>query len=201
MIKTYCHDNQDDWDKGIDFLLFATRDSQNESTGFSPFELVFGHEVRGPLKLVKERWLAEPQVETNILDYVCNFKDRLYKAYGMAKTNLTNSQERMKSWYDKNARERSFKAGGRVLVLFPIQGESLRAKFSGPYLIEEKLNSVNYVVKTPDRRRSRRICHVNMLKKYHERTTETKPTVVTCPSLKVSEDEVKSNIKVDKTLN
>ena len=51
----------------------------------------------------------------------------------------------MKSWYDKNARERSFKAGD--LVLLPIQGEPLRAKFSGPYLIEEKLNSVNYVLK------------------------------------------------------
>lgn len=197
MLKTFCHDNQEDWDKGIDFLLFATRDSQNESTGFSPFELVYGHEVRGPLKLVKERWLAEPQVETNLLEYVCYFKDRLYKAYDMAKSNLSNSQERMKSWYDKNARERSFQVGEKVLILLPIQGEPLRAKFSGPYIIERKLNSVNYVVKTPDRRKTRRVCHVNMLKKYHERISETKPVVVTCSSIEISENKVVDNNEND----
>ena len=33
-------------------LLFAVRKSVQESLGFSPFELVFGHTVRGPLKLL-----------------------------------------------------------------------------------------------------------------------------------------------------
>ena len=41
------------------FLLFAVRDSLNDSTGFSPFELVYGHEVRRPFQLMKER-LLEP---------------------------------------------------------------------------------------------------------------------------------------------
>ena len=39
------------------FLLFVIRDSVNESTGFSPFELVHGHQVRGPLKRVKEQFV------------------------------------------------------------------------------------------------------------------------------------------------
>ena len=34
---------------GIHLLLFAARESVQESLGFSPFELVFGHRVRGPL--------------------------------------------------------------------------------------------------------------------------------------------------------
>ena len=45
------------------------RDSPNKSTGFTPFELVYGHEVRGPLNLIKERFLSEED-ETNLLDYV-----------------------------------------------------------------------------------------------------------------------------------
>ena len=40
MIRAYCEDFPEDWDKGIPFLLFATRDSPNESTDFTPFELV-----------------------------------------------------------------------------------------------------------------------------------------------------------------
>ena len=55
MIRVYCFDNEKDWDEGIPLLLFAARESIQDSLGFSPFELVFGHSVRGPLKLLKEK--------------------------------------------------------------------------------------------------------------------------------------------------
>ena len=55
MIRSYCFDAEKDWDEGIHLLLFAVRESVQESLGFSPFELVFGHTVRGPLKLLKEK--------------------------------------------------------------------------------------------------------------------------------------------------
>ena len=59
MIKMYCIENSKDWDEGVHLLLFAVRESVQESLGFSRFELVFGHEVRGPLLLLKEKWLDE----------------------------------------------------------------------------------------------------------------------------------------------
>ena len=59
MIKTYCFDTEKCWDKGIHLLLFAARESVQESLGFSSFELVFGHTVRGPLKLFKEKFLSD----------------------------------------------------------------------------------------------------------------------------------------------
>ena len=46
MIRSYCFDTEKDWDEGIHLLLFAVRESVQESLGFSPFELVFGHTVR-----------------------------------------------------------------------------------------------------------------------------------------------------------
>ena len=46
-----------DWDEGIPLPLFAARESNQGSSGFSPFELVFGHLPHGPLKLLKESWL------------------------------------------------------------------------------------------------------------------------------------------------
>lgn len=57
MIKTYCHDNERDWDEGISFLMFAAAEAIQDSLGFSPFKLVFGHKVRGPLEFLKEKWL------------------------------------------------------------------------------------------------------------------------------------------------
>jgi len=71
----------------------------------------------------------------------------------------------MKVWYDRRARERVFNVGDKVLVLLPIVGNP----FHGPYTIERCVNVVNYVVSTPDRRKQRQLCHVNMLKGYHIR--------------------------------
>ena len=52
MIRSYCFDTEKDWDEGIHLLLFAVNESVQESLGFSSFKLVFGHTVRGPLKLL-----------------------------------------------------------------------------------------------------------------------------------------------------
>ena len=59
ILKTYCNQTGKDWDEGVHLLLFAVRDSVQESLGFSPFELVFGHSVRGPLKLYKENFFLK----------------------------------------------------------------------------------------------------------------------------------------------
>ena len=67
MIRSYCFDTEKDWDEGIHLLLFAVRESVQESLGFSPFELVFGHAVRGPLKLLKEKFLSDDDSSLNLL--------------------------------------------------------------------------------------------------------------------------------------
>ena len=66
-----------DQDDGIYLLLFALRASVQESLGFSPYELVFEHTVRGPLKLLKENFLSNDDSSLNLLQYVSDFKNRL----------------------------------------------------------------------------------------------------------------------------
>ena len=174
MIKMYCIENSKDWDEGVHLLLFA--ESVQESLGFSPFELVFGHAVRGPLLLLKEKWLDEDPEKISVLKYVATFKDRLFRAGQMAKRNLQESQSKMKVWYDRKAKSRCFEHGDRVLVLFPVVGNPLQAKYSGPYKVVKKISDTNYLVKTPDRRKETQVCHINMLKAYHEKP---KPELVT----------------------
>lgn len=43
-----------DWDKLLPYLLFAYREVPQASTGFSPFELLYGRAVRGPLDMIRE---------------------------------------------------------------------------------------------------------------------------------------------------
>ncbi len=58
MLRKYCRDTDKDWDEGVPLVLFAVREAVQESLGFSPAELVFGHTVRGPLKMLKENILS-----------------------------------------------------------------------------------------------------------------------------------------------
>uniref|UniRef100_A0A3B1IMD5 Gypsy retrotransposon integrase-like protein 1 n=1 Tax=Astyanax mexicanus TaxID=7994 RepID=A0A3B1IMD5_ASTMX len=167
MLRKYCFESGREWDEGVPLVLFAVREAVQDSLGFSPAELVFGHTVRGPLKLLKDKWLFtdEPST-TNLLDYVSSFRERLHFACEAAKSMLASSQSKMKKHYDKCAVSRSFQPGDLVLVLLPLPGSSLQAKFSGPYVIDSKLSDTDYVVRTPDRRRKTRVCHINMLKGY-----------------------------------
>ena len=57
----------------------------------------------------------------------------------------------MKVWYNKKARKRTFKPGDKVLVILPIPGHPLRARFCGPYIVESKVNDIDYVVYMPER--------------------------------------------------
>ena len=86
----------------------------------------------------------------------------------MAKRNLQESQSKMKVWYDRKAKSRCFEPGDRVLVLFLVAGNPLQAKYFGPYKVVKKISDTNYLVRTPGRRKETQVCHINMLKAYHE---------------------------------
>ena len=178
MLRTYVFQHEKDWDLGVPFLLFATRDSVQESLGFTPFELVFGHQVRGPLKMVKEKWLDTNDEATDLLTYVVKMKERLSEACSLAKDNLKVTQDQMKTWYDKDARERQFNVGDQVLVLLPIPGSPLQARFIGPCTVLQKLGDLDYVVSTPERRKKTQKCHVNMLKPYYTKDGSVATVVV-----------------------
>lgn len=75
MLKTYCYQYEKDWDDGAHFVLFDARETVQVSFVFSPFELVFGYRVRGPLKLLKEKWQTETS-DLNLLDNVSDLKKK-----------------------------------------------------------------------------------------------------------------------------
>ena len=68
MLKCHCMNNGSDWDESVPYALFAARESRQESLGFSPFELVFGHSPKRPLKLIKDNWLGETSAENVLQD-------------------------------------------------------------------------------------------------------------------------------------
>ena len=169
MIKTYVLENQKDWDVGLPLLLFAARSTVHEAHGFAPFDLVMAHHVRTPLQLVKEQCFEAGSQESDVLTYVSKMRTRLSNAVSVAQQNLRDTQSKMKGLYDVATELRSYECGDKVMVLLPTQGDSVHATLAGPYTVKERLDDYNYVVSTPDRKKSTQRCHINMMKTYHQR--------------------------------
>ncbi len=104
MLRKYCMETSKDWDEGTPLLLFAVREAVQDSLGFSPADLVFGHTVRGPLKMLKEVMLSsETTSQMTVLEYVSKFRERLHHACPMAKESLLKAQVTMKDQFNRKA--------------------------------------------------------------------------------------------------
>ena len=156
-----------DWDRLIPFLLFAYREVPQESTGFSPFEMQYGRDVRGPLDILRGSWEGDERSDENIVSYILLMRERMEKMWEEAQGNMEHATTRQKRWYDQKARERSFQPGEEVLVLLPTSLSKLTAQWQGPYKVEKAIGKVNYLVQMPGRRKVRKVFHVNMLQKWH----------------------------------
>ena len=88
------------------------------------------------------------------------FKYNLTRACEIEQANLKQNQVKMKQLYDKDAMIRKFKSGEKVIVLLVIRCHPLHAKYCWPFVIEYRLNDLNYIVNTPTTRKKRQICQV-----------------------------------------
>ena len=59
MRKRLCSEQPRQWRHYINPLLFPYHEVPQESTGFSPFELLYRRAVRGPMTILKQLWTKE----------------------------------------------------------------------------------------------------------------------------------------------
>ena len=48
----------------------------HETTGFTPSELLYGRQIRGPLQSLKERWTAEKSMPTDVINYIVKVQEK-----------------------------------------------------------------------------------------------------------------------------
>ena len=80
MLIRLCAERPRDWDRYLEPLLFAYREVPQESTQFSPFELLYGRTVRGPMTILREVWSGEETKGNDAVQayqYVFELRNRL----------------------------------------------------------------------------------------------------------------------------
>lgn len=91
MLRKTATEEGKDWDKLIPYVLFAYSKVPQESTGFSPFELLYGREVRGPLDVLKEEWEASSKSDVSVVSHVLLMREKMEKLAALVKKNVTGS--------------------------------------------------------------------------------------------------------------
>ena len=88
MLRKATQNEGKDWDKLIPFLLFAYWEVPRASTGFSPFELLYGRAVWGPLDILHESWEAAKKDDDSVVSHILSLREKLQKMFQLARSNL-----------------------------------------------------------------------------------------------------------------
>ena len=169
MLKKVCMDNPTDWDRYIPVVLFAYREIPNDSLKFSPFELLYGRNVRGPLSILHEL-LSNDNIEDNVkttYQYVIDLRSKLQETAKIAVDNASISSRKYKEYFDRKTKPRKFVKGDEVLVMLPTSSNKFLMQWKGPYVVDScHGNGVDYIIKVGNRLK---LYHANMLKRYYRR--------------------------------
>ena len=167
MLKRLCSKQPRQWHRYIKPLLFAYREVHQESTGFSPFESLYGRAVRGPMFILKELWtkeLEEPEVK-NSYQYVFELREKLEDTLKLAHAELQKAQNKGKHYYDRKTKVRKFVPGDKVLVLLPTDHKKLLMQWKGLFEVSAVVGLNDYKVRLEGKES---VYHANLLKKYFE---------------------------------
>jgi len=121
MIRKFLQTNQNDWDKLIDYLLFAMREAKHASMQFSPFEMLMGRKVSGPLSLQRQSRehgsFAERELKTtSAAKYMQELIRKLQVINAAAHENDRMAKHRMKQNYDRKSSNRTLHENDEVLL-------------------------------------------------------------------------------------
>ena len=165
------------WDQLLPFLMFSIREVPQASTGFSPFELLYGRRPRGLLDLAKEAWEHQPSPHRTMVEHVEGLRDRMATLWPLVREHMAEAQTAQARVYNRGAQPREFQVGEKVLVLVPTVECKFLARWQGPYEVIERMGEVNYRVRRPGRRQETKMYHVNLLKRWvaHEALLSLSP--------------------------
>jgi len=144
ILKKIIGENKRSWDSKIKFALWADRITIKQSTGKSPFELVYGLDVTLPihLKIPTYQLLQHFTNDQNAVDERINQFIQLDETRREAFTQSIKSQDKMKRAFDKGAKERNFQKHDVVLLWNkqkekPGQHGKFENLWIGPYVIRD----------------------------------------------------------------
>ena len=135
MLAMFAGKNRDDWDDLLPAVMMAYRSSVHESTGYSPYRLMFGEECTLPMDIGLPREQSQFQEEITS-PYAVWVRDALEEAYEQVRLHSGQVVQRQKRLYDRRAVKLIFSLGDWVMRYYaPAKKCKLDSAWIGPYLV------------------------------------------------------------------
>lgn len=164
MLRRVVAEDRRDWDQMIPYVLFGVREVPQASTGFTPFELLFGRQPRGLLDVAREAWEQQPTVCRTTLEHIKAMRERIDRVMPLVREHLSKAQQDQQRLFNRAAQPREFQPGDHIMVLVPTSACKFLACWQGPYTVTERVGPVTYKVRQPGRRKEEQLFHINLLK-------------------------------------
>ena len=171
MLRSLPENQKTDWKSSVDKVVHAYNCTRNESTGFSPFFLLFGRHPRLPIDLAFGFEPEGNKSRENPTEYAARWSQQMRQAYDIAKKNAAHAAGRRKKLYDKKAISGELSPGDRVLVrnLQRVNGPSkLRSYWEDKVYVVVKQKAPNipvYEVQPENGKGKSKVIHRNLLLK------------------------------------
>jgi hypothetical protein len=148
IIKRFCNTRATDWDQFLRGAVFAYNTSVQESTGESPFFLLYGRDARLPADWYARRSQDDLTKETG--EYRSRLLTSLAEARAIANANLRGAQEKQKRLYDRRTKEYEFRVGDLVALSPPPgaidSGPKMARRKRASYRITEQRGPTTFVI-------------------------------------------------------
>lgn len=165
MLATAASEHPFDWEEHLRPLCLAYNTSVHATTGYTPFYLMFGRQVRMPLDIVYGTATTET---TSPSEYAQALRKRLEEAYNMVRDKTGQQQERQKEYYNRKVHGNPFSEGDLVFLHSPVisrgHARKLHRQWTGPFRVVRRLSTVNYRIQDLRSPRRRLIVHFDRLK-------------------------------------
>ena len=150
MLAMFAGENRDDWDDLLPAVMMAYCSCVHESTGFSPYRLMFGEECTLPMDVGLP--LQEPDLSDPITSpYAVWVRDALEVAYYQVRRHSGQAVQHQKRLYDRRAVRLLFAVGDWVLRYYsPAKKCKLDSAWVGPYLVVSLAGWVLGIQRHPD---------------------------------------------------
>jgi len=128
--------------------MFAVCNTPQDSTGFTPYELLYGYRVCTPTTLLKRIWTGEEEdseVKT-AYQYVVDLREKIEETCELAKNELSKVQLRNQKYYNRRTRERKLHVGDSVLLLLPTEQNKFTLAWRSPYKVVGAVREVDYKI-------------------------------------------------------
>ena len=150
MLAMFAGEKKDDWDDLLPAVMMAYHSSVHESTGFSPYPLMFGEECTLPMDIGLPQQDPEPP-EAISNPFAIWVRDALEEAFDQVRRHLGQAVLRQKRLYDQRAVRRLFAIGDWVMRYYPPAKKcKLDSVWVGPYLVVSIVGWAVGIQKHPD---------------------------------------------------